>query len=189
MAEVQDSGGGGKKKGKKIRSKKHSTHIDMTPMVDLAFLLLTFFLFTTTLSKPQTMEIIMPDKPKDEVDETKVKASNALTLILSKDNKIFYYFGVPEAGNLQMEKTSFSPKGIRKILIDKKGEVAARRNSKGEPEKLTVLIKATEAAKYKNVVDILDEMNINQIPSYAIVDIMPEEAGFVKGLEQQAPTN
>ena len=91
MSEVQDSGGGNKK-GKKIRSKKHSTHIDMTPMVDLAFLLLTFFLFTTTLNKPKAMEVMMPDDQIENPNPPEIKASNAMTILLS-EKRAYYYFG------------------------------------------------------------------------------------------------
>lgn len=91
MAEVQsneqDSGKGGKHK--KVRAKKQSTHIDMTPMVDLAFLLLTFFMMTTTFGKPKTMEINMPVKPENE---TKTEVNNAVTVLLSGDNNIYWYF-------------------------------------------------------------------------------------------------
>src|SRR3954470_189789 len=97
MSEVQsnDSGGGKGGKHNKVRAKKSSTHIDMTPMVDLAFLLLTFFMLTTTFSKPKTMEINMPDKKdlKPE-DSTKIKESQALTVLLSANNKIVWYAGL-----------------------------------------------------------------------------------------------
>ena len=90
MAEIQDNGGG-KQKGGKKRAKKQSTKIDMTPMVDLGFLLLTFFILTTTFAKPQTMEINMPVKTDKEEDQSKLKASNALTLLLGKTTR---YIGI-----------------------------------------------------------------------------------------------
>ncbi|RYF88381.1 MAG: biopolymer transporter ExbD, partial [Chitinophagaceae bacterium] len=92
MAEVNTGGGGrGKGKGGKVRAKKQSTKIDMTPMVDLAFLLLTFFMLTTTFSKPQTMEIVMPEKKENkEIEDTKVKLSDAMTIVLGENNKIYY---------------------------------------------------------------------------------------------------
>src|SRR3954470_24301232 len=90
MSEVQsnDSGGGKGGKHNKVRAKKSSTHIDMTPMLDLAFLLLTFFMLTTTFSKPKTMELNMPDKEGE-----KKEVNNALTVLLTGDNKICYYPG------------------------------------------------------------------------------------------------
>src|SRR6266853_6460785 len=94
MSEVQQKDSGGDKKHKKIRAKKASTHIDMTPMVDLAFLLLTFFILTTTFSKPKTMEINMPVKPKDSTEQQKVKESQALTILITDKNKIVWYQGL-----------------------------------------------------------------------------------------------
>src|ERR1700741_1522408 len=90
MAEIAEGGGGHGKGGKK-RAKKQSTKVDMTPMVDLAFLLLTFFVLTSTFSKPKTMEINFPADPKDKTQITKV--NNALTFLMTKDNGIYYYAG------------------------------------------------------------------------------------------------
>jgi len=101
MAELEQKQSG--KKGKKKGRKKMSTRIDLTPMVDLGFLLVTFFMLTTTFSKPQTMEINMPVKPKEEVieeEQNAVKASKALTLIIDGENKIFWYQGLPGEENL-----------------------------------------------------------------------------------------
>src|SRR3954468_8524183 len=98
MAEVQSSDSGGDKGGKhkKVRAKKNSTHIDMTPMVDLAFLLLTFFMLTTTFSKPKTMDITMPVKEKDPNTETKVPASQTLSILLTEKDRIIWYMGVDD---------------------------------------------------------------------------------------------
>jgi biopolymer transport protein ExbD len=181
MAEIQDSGGGDHGKKGKVRSKKASTHVDMTAMVDLAFLLLTFFLLTTTFNKPQTMEIIMPDKTEKKEDQSEVKESNALTLILGENNRIYWYTGLKEP---KVEVTYFGPTKIRKLLVEKRDEVAAR----GGKNKLTVLIKADDKAKYKNFVDILDEMNINKIPTYAVVDITPQELEMI-AKAQTAPAS
>ena len=118
MADVQtndqDSGKGGKHK--KVRAKKQSTHIDMTPMVDLAFLLLTFFMMTTTFGKPKTMEINMPVKPDTPENQTLV--NNAVTILLTGDDKIYWYFGElkPET---KLELTNYSNDGLRKLFLDK----------------------------------------------------------------------
>ena len=94
MSEVAQDNNQGKKKGK---TKKMSTRVDFTPMVDLGFLLITFFMLATTLNKPQTMEIAMPSKEKvTEEDQTKIKASRAVTILLGKENKVFYYEGTRE---------------------------------------------------------------------------------------------
>jgi len=172
MAELEQKQTG--RKGKKKGRKKMSTRIDLTPMVDLGFLLVTFFMLTTTFSKPQTMEINLPVKPKDEVpdeEENAVKASKALTLIIGEYNRIFWYIGIPGEDNLPKE-TNFSADGIRKILVEKNATI----------NEMVVLIKPTEDAVYKNVVDILDEMNISDIKRYALVDITPEDLELIKNL-------
>jgi biopolymer transport protein ExbD len=161
MAEIQQSGGDSGKGGKK-RAKKMSTKIDMTPMVDLAFLLLTFFMLTTTFSKPTVMEVAMPVKPKPEDPEPPaIKASNALTLLLGKDNKLYYYDGLL-SGEVkpELKLSNYGAEGIRQVLLERK------RN----PE-LVVLIKPADDSNYKNMVDILDEMNITGTKKYALVDI------------------
>ncbi len=169
MAEISQQGGGGKK-NEKVRSKKTSTRIDMTPMVDLAFLLLTFFVMTTTLNKPQTMEITMPEKPNQEDKLPEINEKNVLTLVLGKNNKVFWYMGITDP---KVVLTDFSKDGIRKVLLEKKAELP----------KLVILIKATNDAKYRNMVDILDEMNISSIPRYALVDITPVDNELIKELQ------
>ena len=116
MAEIE-GGGGGKHKGGKKRGKKLSTRVDFTPMVDLGFLLITFFMLTTSMNKPQVMDINMPVKEKN-VETIPVPASQTITVILTKDDKVVYYFinqdGEPEPPVI----TDFdSKKGIRNTLI------------------------------------------------------------------------
>jgi biopolymer transport protein ExbD len=167
MAELGGGGGGGKKKGGKVRAKKGSTRIDMTPMVDLAFLLLTFFVMTTTLNKPQTMEITMPEKPKPGDEMPEINEKNVLTLVLGENDKIFWYVGITDP---EVQVTNFSATGVRKILLAKKAELP----------KLVVLIKAMDEAKYKNMVDIMDEMNISSMQRFALVDITDTDVQLVK---------
>jgi biopolymer transport protein ExbD len=193
MAEISQESQG--KKGKKKGAKKVSTRIDFTPMVDLGFLLITFFMLTTTMIKPQTMEIAMPSKEKvSEEEQTKVKASRAITIILGKDNKVYYYEGTRENDiDPAVVATDFSTKGIRNFLIQKNYDVIVKvedlkkeKLNKEMPDeefdkKKTelmsdkkapiVIIKATNDASYKNLIDILDEMAICNIGRYAIVDI------------------
>lgn len=155
MAEI-DTGGG----------KKVSTKVDMTPMVDLAFLLVTFFMLTTTFSKPQTMEVNMPEK--NQKDETmKVAETRTTTLILSENNKIYYYSGSNE--NPELNVTNFSETGIRKLLLEKVRTIS-------DP---IVIIKSKKNAKYRNLVDIIDEMAITGVKIYALVDITPEDEELV----------
>jgi biopolymer transport protein ExbD len=164
MAEISQGGGEGGKKGK-IRSKKTSTRIDMTPMVDLAFLLLTFFVMTTTLQKPETMEITMPEK--DDKEPPKVNERHVLTLVMGPSDKIYWYIGITDP---TVNVTNFSKTGIRKLLLEKKAEIP----------KLIVLIKSLDESKYKNMVDILDEMNINSIQRFAIVDVTKTDKELIK---------
>ncbi len=167
MAEIDTGGGGGKKKG----PKKQSTKVDMTPMVDLAFLLITFFMLTTTFNKPQVMEVNMPDKNNEDKTQ-KLNEKRAMTVILGKDNNVYYYQGV---NNPEVKKTNYSDEGLRKLLLDKKKEV---RQVTGKD--IFVVIKATEGSNYKNVVDVLDEMSITSIPIYALADITPADLDLLK---------
>jgi biopolymer transport protein ExbD len=191
MAELDTSSGGGKKKGGVRRSKKLSTRVDMTPMVDLGFLLITFFIFTTTLSKPKTMELNMPVDEKDikkEEDKNKIKASTVLTILLSKNNRMYYYKGIGDDKMNPPEvkvSTYNSAKGgdIRKAIIDLKASVAELKLVPGgaitEKDDATILIKPDSNSNYQNVVDILDEMSINDIKVYALVDISPVDREFI----------
>ncbi|MBT1709946.1 biopolymer transporter ExbD [Fulvivirgaceae bacterium PWU5] len=166
MAEIQQGGGGGKKGGK-VRAKKMSTKIDMTPMVDLAFLLLTFFMLTTTFSKPQTMEITMPEKPKEEDKLPEVNEKKVVTLILGSNDKIYWYHGITDP---KLEVTDFSANGIRKILLKQAAEIPG----------MILLIKPGDDSRYKNMVDILDEMNITNMQRYALVKITDTDKELVK---------
>ncbi|MBL7842127.1 MAG: biopolymer transporter ExbD [Cyclobacteriaceae bacterium] len=167
MAELGGGGGGGKKKGGKVRVKKSSTRIDMTPMVDLAFLLLTFFVMTTTLNKPQAMQINMPDKPKEGDEQPEVNERNVLTLVLGENDKIYWYIGITDP---KVEVTNFSATGIRKVLQEKKAE----------NPKIIVLIKSLDEARYKNMVDIMDEMSISSVQRFALVEITDVDKELVK---------
>ena len=167
MAELGGGGGGGKKKGGKVRAKKSSTRIDMTPMVDLAFLLLTFFVMTTTLNKPQTMEITMPEKPKPEDKMPEVNEKRVLTLVLGANDKIYWYIGITDP---KVEVTNFSETGVRKILLRENAAI----------KDMVVLVKPSEESRYKNMVDILDELTISNVSRYALVDITDVDKELVK---------
>lgn len=160
-----------KKKGPGVKkSKKHSTRVDLTPMVDLGFLLITFFIFTTTVSQPTSMNLNMPKDTKDPNDNTKVKESGSLTLLLGKSNVIYYYFGNDPA---TMQTTGY--KDVRKIILDKKKSTPAA--------DLFVIIKPDKDATYKNAVDMLDEMDINDIGKYAMVDPTADEYSKIQQTE------
>ncbi len=170
MAEMDTSGGGHHKKGPGVKkAKKLSTRVDLTPMVDLGFLLLTFFIFTTTMSQPTAMRLALPDDKVNPEDQNKIKQSGALTLLLGKDNNVFYYEGelLPDASNFK--STNF--KEVRDVIIQKKQ--AADTN-------LVVVIKPNDESNYKNFIDILDEMSINVVKRYAVVDISDVENQLIQ---------
>ncbi len=162
MSDVQQSSGGSKKGGKP-KGKKMSTHIDMTPMVDLAFLLLTFFMLATTFNKPKAMEVAMPEDKVDKKDQQELAKEDAFTILMGENDKILYYIGMGE--NPQLEQTNYGPDGIRKVLMER---------MRSRP-KMMVLIKPSDKSKYKNIVDIFDEMNITKMKRYAMIDITKQE--------------
>ena len=191
MAEMDTSSSGGHKKGPGVKKgKKLSTRIDLTPMVDLGFLLITFFMFTTTLAKPKTMEINMPYKdPNLKIeDQNKLKASAALTVLLSKNHRVYYYEGIGDDPNKppELKITYFTPqKGIRDEIIAKKKMVddLKRSGALGPKDEATILIKPDTTSTYSDLVNMLDEMNINDVKVYAIIDISDIEQGFIKATE------
>jgi biopolymer transport protein ExbD len=163
MAELDTSGGGGKKGGK-IRTKKMSTRVDLTAMVDLAFLLITFFMLTTTLAKPQAMDLAMPDKDKKEEQQLTVADNRTMTILLGSNNRLEWYMGLVDKPLSPPSVDGYGKNGIRKALIEKKREVIAMT---GDPAKgLIVLIKPSEKSNYRNLVDILDEMAIIKPQTY-----------------------
>ena len=186
MAEIAESGGGHGKGGKK-RAKKQSTRVDMTPMVDLAFLLLTFFVLTSTFSKPKSMELSLPAPPDKIEDMPPIK--NGVTYILTKDNRIFYYAGqFYGAGNPEgkpatvLTETDFSPTGLHKLLMEQNkwandeidklrvqnkaktlADTAFKRMAvdlTGNKLAITALVKTDDQATYGNAIDMMDELKI-----------------------------
>ncbi|HSU27922.1 MAG TPA: biopolymer transporter ExbD [Chitinophagaceae bacterium] len=202
MASIDEGGGGGHKQGRGVKkAKKLSTRVDMTPMVDLGFLLITFFVFTATMSSPTTLDLNMPKDIKDPKDQTEAKESGVMTILLGKDNHVFFYYGkltVDATGN-NFQSSSFSD--IRKKIIEKKQEVIDRSKQRGDPQceaemkekgkpveycwdkDFVVIIKPDKDATYKNTVDILDEMTINQVRIYAMVKILDQEYELIQKTE------
>jgi biopolymer transport protein ExbD len=175
MADLDTSSGGGSGRHQgKVRSKKLSTRVDLTPMVDLAFLLISFFMLTTTMAKPVAMQLAMPQKPKEEKVKEPVKESQVITFILDENDVVWYYEGLAPD---EVQKTTFSPEGLRKVILDKQKKVG---RVLGDPKKTIALIKMTPDAVYKNLIDILDEMDITQNEIFAIQDLMEPELAAVK---------
>lgn len=198
MAQVPEGGGGGGGRHEKKRAKKGNTHIDMTPMVDLAFLLLTFFILTTTMYKPSTLQMTYPVPPDPNAPKPPpTQLSNAITLLLTKKDQIFYYIGEfrgpadPEGRPpTTLEHTDFSK--VRSLLIERNKETvrqlndlakqfnekqitedeynAKRKEIKGTKENLKAIIKTDKDAKYRNMIDMVDEMDISGIGSYGVLD-------------------
>lgn len=152
MAELDTSGGGGKKGGK-VRSKKQSTKVDLTAMVDLAFLLITFFMLTTSLSKPLAMDIAKPDKDAKDENRLELRESQTMTILLGKNDRIAWYMG--QAGTTPPTIEGFSD--IRASLLKNKKEVKDKTG-----RDIVIVVKPTIGANYKNFVDIMDEINITK---------------------------
>ncbi len=177
MAAIEE-GGGSHKKGPGVKKQaRKDARVDMTPMVDLGFLLITFFIFTTTINSPKAFKLNIPDDSAKDDEQTEAKASGAFTVLLSKDNNVFYYEGQLASDGSNFKSSNF--KEIRAELLKKKANT---------PEKdLVVIIKPDETSAYKNVVDILDEMQITDIKRYAVVDIFPGEVELIKATQGTAP--
>ncbi len=193
-----------KGKGKR-KAKKHGTHIDMTPMVDLACLLLTFFMLTTAFNKPKVMEVIMPDKPKENEKPPELDKDRALNIILVENDKVLWYVGIADPNKTQLQEADFSKEGIRRVLLERNkqlftnismmnkdivdgklklsgdsAQARIKRFYKADKTGPIVLIKAAEGVKYRNIVDIIDEMAITNIARYSLVDINPVEKMMVQ---------
>ncbi len=171
MAEMNvPSGGGGKKGHKKVRSKKMSTRVDLTAMVDLGFLLITFFMLATTFNKPKTMEVNKPAKEDDKkIEEPPIKMSKTLSLMLTSTDKVVHYVSPDDIdANTQivMDSVDYSAGGLRKVIQKRQADVKAQW---GNQDELFVMIKPLPKSKYKNIVDVLDEMSINDVKRYAIL--------------------
>lgn len=156
-------------------------------MVDLGFLLITFFMLTTILSKPQVMPVVWPDKgPVDDPPE--LGNRQVLTLLLGANDKVYWYEGIT---NARLDSTNYDATGLRRVLLEKKTAVdhafglrtrsVPGTDGKTKPvSSLAVLIKATPDARYKNVVDVFDEMKICGIDHYVMLDISPQETAFIR---------
>src|SRR5574344_227775 len=202
-AEVQESN-----KNSSSKQKKMTVRVDFTPMVDMNMLLITFFMLCTTLSKPQTMEISMPSNDKNIKDDqrSEVKASQAVTILLDGNDKVYYFQGQPNYNDPKsLKETSYEASGLRAFLlaknviaVQKKKELDQKKlnlkindaqyskqlsDIKSEKQTPTVMIKATEKASYKNLVDALDEMQICSIGKYVITDITAGDKLLIKNLE------
>ena len=199
MAQIEGGDGGSHKKGPGVKkAKRLSTRVDMTPMVDLGFLLITFFIFTTTMSSPKALNLNMPKDTNKDEELNKAKESGALTIMLGKDNGVYYYEGQLAPDGSNFKSATFAT--IRDEIINKKKDViknhvhddtCPKEWAKNNGDKnscldrdFVVVIKPDEDATYRNTVDMLDEMTINNVKRYAMVDITPQELDVVHATEK-----
>src|SRR5450432_2241812 len=175
MAEMDTSGGGGHKKGPGVKkAKKLSTRVDLTPMVDLGFLLITFFIFTTTMSQATAFKLNLPKDTDKPEEQNKVKESSVLTLLLGKNNQVYYY-----EGTLATDASNFKTSNFKDI----RSEILSKKRS-ADPKDFVVVIKADKDCTYKNFVDTLNEMLINDVKRYATVDISDVEYQLIQATEK-----
>lgn len=208
MAEVNTGGGEGGGKGK---PKKMDLRVDFTPMVDMNMLLITFFMFCTSLSKPQTMDIVMPTKDAKDIpmdDQTQIKESNAITIILGENDVVYYYLGRPNYEDYtSLVATDYSPEGLRDLLLKRNAKTVAKMKElrikrstkqiteeefraqsadiKNEKDGQVVVIKPTDGSTYRNLVDALDEMQICSIGKYAIVEMADGDNFLVENYQKK----
>ena len=191
MAELDTSGGGHKKGPGVKKGKKLSTRVDLTPMVDLGFLLITFFIFTTTMSQPTALKLFLPDDKVNPEDQNKAKESGVLTILMGADNHIYYYEGQLKPDGSNFLSASYNGENsIRDVILKKKADVRSRSRDAENPYKdFVVVIKPGADCNYKNVIDILDEMAINVVKKYALVDISDGESQLVKISDASSQTS
>ena len=147
-------------------SKKFSPRVDMTPVVDLAFLLLTFFMLTTTFIKPQVMDLKLPEKIDEESNQPKINEKKVLNIVLGGSDKIYWFIGLTEPS---VRETDYSASGIRNVLLEQNKVI----------DKMVVLIKPSDKSTYENMVNILDELEITDIARYALVDMDNEDLNIM----------
>lgn len=207
MAEIMDGGGGGHGKHEKKRAKKSSSRVDMTPMVDLAFLLLTFFVLTSTFSKPKVLRMIFPEKlDKENPNEKPPEVKDGLTILLTGNDKIYHYRGSLKK-ETELIETDYTKSGLRKVLLEynrslllrlqdiskrlnklNESDTATRRKLEEEAKqeqrvsKQIILVKNDDKATYENMIDVMDEFLITQIAKYYVIDegFTPQEKEKVK---------
>ena len=173
MDELNQDGG---KKGGKVRSKKQGGRVDLTAMVDLAFLLITFFMLTTSLNKPNAMDVTVPDKNKeDPEDRLEVADDRTTTILLAGDNKVVWYSGLFDNPIEGPETVEYGPDGIRKVLLRKLQEVPQRTG-----KDLIIVIRPSDDATHMNLVDILDEMKIVDAQLFSLGNILDIENEFLR---------
>jgi biopolymer transport protein ExbD len=154
VAESKSHGKGKKKKGRRL-----GVRIDMTPLVDVAFLLLTFFMYTTSMSRPQTMEINLPPDKNVKVE---IAESNLMTLRVNDKGVIYWNFGLDAPKIIEF-------KDLRAFLVEKQTAIP----------KLTVLLKIDRLGKYKMMVDLIDELNLAQVQRFSLAPLGDQDKALI----------
>jgi biopolymer transport protein ExbD len=167
---------------KKVRSKKLSTRVDLTAMVSVSFLLIIFFMVTIELAKPKVMDLSLPETYSNEkltcVITCGTDPRRIITILLDENDKIVTYSGLLFAPVRNPQNINYGKNGIRQELFNRKKTILERAEAIGKPKYgPIVIIKPSKKSNFKNLVDILDEMAIVGIDTYAIVnDYTPEES-------------
>jgi biopolymer transport protein ExbD len=171
MANIETPTIGKKKTGFKLLKK--GTRVDLTPMVDLGFLLITFFVFTTSLTKPKIMKLVAPKDIGLPID---VCESCAITLIPDGKNSVYFYEGMFDAST-PFKKIEQNGQALRTVLENKKKALA---QLKGDTKKLVVILKPTDKSSFGNFVDVMDELHITDVGVYFIGDLTADEQTMLK---------
>ena len=174
MAEINNQPS--QKKHKRTQCEKKSTKVDLTPMVDLGFILITFFIFTSALTDPKAMNLLVPND-QDTSQKDNICESCALTFIAGDNNKLYYYEGKEE--NAVFKTTDYSSKGIRQLIVNKKKDVTDQFHR----DRTVVIIKPASTSSFKNLIDVIDECNISVVKRYYIAELSETEKA---ALQKQA---
>lgn len=173
-----------RKKGKKKKTKRIGFTLDMTPMVDVAFLLLTFFMLTTTFSKPNTMEVNLPSK---DMSEVKVAESNVLTIRVTEGDKAYWNIGFEEPKPFEL----YDKSGEKPTISNEFRDILKRESEKikqrvGE-DVMAIVLKFAKKAQYRNLVDVLDELNILQYKRFSIADFTEQDEAEIQKVSGAQP--
>lgn len=168
-------------KNKRTQCNKRSTKVDLTPMVDLGFILITFFVFTAALTDAKAMNLLLPNDSDTAVNDA-VCESCALTFILEDNNRLYYYEGKEE--NAQYKTSNYSSKGIRQLITEKRKQVIQKMGK----DKMVLLIKPAAKSSFKNLIDVVDECNISLVKRYYIDEITEKEKIGIKEITSSIVT-
>lgn len=167
--EIRDKGG---------RRRLPVPKVDLTPMVDLGFILITFFIYTTTMTESKALVLDKPYNPPPPGMQTTFVDTSTITIIPVNDHKLVYYSGVLDNKD-ELRVTSFT--GIRDVLLKKMNDLKHLPGTYSSlAHEVQVIIKPSDESTYQDFVSVLDEMLINKVNYYAVTDITAQEKEFIK---------